>query len=400
MKSLSVSNSLLYKAATLLLFTVALNSDWKATGIVWWGTLAVFVFSYFLTFGMNIGFEKKYLLWTMSFFAFSFLSVLWALNDSLVIESIKSMLITTAVLLLLYSSIQTKKDIEDNLVIFVFSCLINAVYLLFQNAGTLMSFGAKEDDFFRLGTEGNWNANIIGMMMAFSAIIILYFLQRKFGLLKKAVMYACLVLFVFVSLVTGSRKALLMVLIGIIMMLVFNSKGKKMRTLLTVIAVGGILLYIVYNVEFFYNIIGYRMEGFMAQITGEGEVDNSTKIRGDFIAAAIQVFKEYPLLGCGVNCFRELNAGITGYNWYSHNNYTELLSCLGIVGFSIYYGGYVYVLGGLFKKFKEMSLARLMLCCIVLILIASYACVIYDVFLFGLLIMFAFSVIYVADLEK
>ena len=44
----------------------------------------------------------------------------------------------------------------------------------------------------------------------------------------------------------------------------------------------------------------------------------------------MQVFKDNWIVGCGIDCFRVVNGKLTGYRYYAHNNYIELLADLGV----------------------------------------------------------------------
>ena len=87
------------------------------------------------------------------------------------------------------------------------------------------------------------------------------------------------------------------------------------------------------EVDFFYNIIGYRISGILNYfITGEAQ-EGSLYSRLNMARLALEYFKESPIIGHGLNSFKYH----VYYYTYSHNNYTELLSGVGIIGLIIYY---------------------------------------------------------------
>ena len=116
-------------------------------------------------------------------------------------------------------------------------------------------------------------------------------------------------------------------------------------------------------------------------------------LRQRFIGAAIDVWSDYPVLGCGIDCFRVINSSITGYDWYAHNNFVELLADVGIVGFGIYYGGYAYALVNMLKRRNRQSISVVFLVVLIIELIAEYAYVSYNDFVAGLLLMLMFAYI-------
>ncbi len=99
----------------------------------------------------------------------------------------------------------------------------------------------------------------------------------------------------------------------------------------------------------------------------------------------MNMFKEHPIIGSGGNSFIT-RMRLIGYTHiaYSHNNYTEMLCTLGIIGFIIYYSKWLLTLFKLLKinkknknnKIKDKK-AILFLVIIVLFLILDYGSVSY-----------------------
>lgn len=79
--------------------------------------------------------------------------------------------------------------------------------------------------------------------------------------------------------------------------------------------------------------------------------DSSTSGRADLIKVAPDMFLNSPFFGNGFNAF----SIESGFGYYSHNNYVELLVNAGIFGLFIYYG-LLYV--GLFKYSKLFGTIR------------------------------------------
>lgn len=73
--------------------------------------------------------------------------------------------------------------------------------------------------------------------------------------------------------------------------------------------------------------------------------DWSINLRSFFFDTGKAIFKSHPLFGIGINNFAYYVGNYTSYTVerYSHNNYIELLSCMGVIGFSLYYLSYVYI---------------------------------------------------------
>ena len=98
-----------------------------------------------------------------------------------------------------------------------------------------------------------------------------------------------------------------------------------------------------------YNIIGSRIEGLFGDFAGTGKIEASAGIRFDMIDYAIEMFKEKPVFGWGIEGF----ANNSVYGVYSHNNFTETLVNFGIVGFVLLYFYKVMILYRQIKMIKE-----------------------------------------------
>ncbi len=381
-----------------ILFTLSLNKDWGNSSVIWWSSIGLFFFAFILT-AKTIKFGIPFTIWKVAFLLFSALSLLWAKDTELVKPHLKSLLVYLVILILIYSCIRTKKDIEKVLKIWLMACVVCVCYLLITNSSEIMNANMGGEGNFRLGTEGSWNANSIGLMTSGAALIALYFLKKTSLAIPKILYLCCMGLMIFTSLVTGSRKAIIMILLGICLYLLLTSKGKRVRIMLLILIFASVLYYIIMEVPYFYSIVGWRMEGLFAKWTGNGEVEASAKIREEFIDNAVKVWKQYPIWGCGLDCFRMFNIDSLGRPMYAHNNYVELLADLGVVGFSIYYIGYLYLLTNLFKKIKESDLAKFLLIYLLVVAILEYGFVSYNDLMTQLILMFGFSFVTITKIE-
>ncbi len=383
----------LFFFATFLLCTVALNAEWSDHRLVWWGSVAFFVCAWFFTSGLKIYVDPTYTVWLLSFLSFAALSYFWAESSDHVVNILKSLVVRLVILLLIRSAIRSKGDLHKLLVCVAGAAVVNSFYLLINSFEELTADTDSEIG-NRLGTDGDWNANAIGMLVAIAALLFLYFYQKNTKPVKKITCVLLVAAMIVIALLTGSRKAFIIVLGGTIGYLLLTNKGKRFRTLLFAAAFVWVLFYIAMETEFFYSIIGNRIDGFLSLITGKGEADSSSTLREKLIAGAIEVWKEYPDVGCGLGCYQLFSVGFAGREMYAHNNYVELLADLGIVGTMIYYSGPMLLLVSLLRKLKNKeNEGRLFLTLIVVILVLDFACVSYTDFLFSLVYMAAFSYI-------
>lgn len=86
------------------------------------------------------------------------------------------------------------------------------------------------------------------------------------------------------------------------------------------------------------------------------DVDMSLNERNFYMESAIELFKENPILGYGGNNFMSYMRNVEySHVAYSHNNYTELLATLGVVGFTIYYSFWGYIIVKLYKRYNTIN---------------------------------------------
>ena len=84
------------------------------------------------------------------------------------------------------------------------------------------------------------------------------------------------------------------------------------------------------NIPLLYEVLGRRIEG-MRFLSGNLNASSITRLA--MIEEAWGLFKQRPVIGYGFDNFRVISV----FETYSHNNYVEVLTALGSVGFFIYY---------------------------------------------------------------
>lgn len=174
----------------------------------------------------------------------------------------------------------------------------------------------------RMGDEIT-NQNTFGIIFGNAALCSTYFFMLK----KKRIHIFSFVIFCFFAFSSGSKKALLMVLAGVIMMAALNYGWRRLYR--TVLVVAAIVFFVVLALQLpYFKKIADRLQDLFA-----GGRDESTMLRQELINFGIRLFKERPIFGYGIGNFQELH--ISGV--YSHNNYIELLTSGGVIALIVYY---------------------------------------------------------------
>ena len=301
-------------------------------------------------------------LWAAAFYGFCALSTLWAYTPAgsgrLAAYSLKSLSMIFSVLL--YAD--TKRNANILVWGFIIGAAILAIRLLINTP--LEEFGAK-----RLGEAIDFNENTVGMLFLYSAAISLYFTK------KSKWFFAVFLLSTVFVLLSGSRKSAVMIVA--LLLISFFNKIEKPVHMLYIIPFGAAiaaLIYLVFNNEQLYHLVGRRFEFLFNYFSGEGEVGSSTFIRMSLIDIGVTQFKEKPILGYGFNNFRYMN----DFRTYAHNNFIELLVNTGIVGTVLFYSAHLFILVKAaiiwFTKTREVIIAIMFLA---IILICDYGAVSY-----------------------
>lgn len=210
------------------------------------------------------------------------------------------------------------------------------------------------------------NENGIGLTLSNSVIFAIYMiLFNSKTYIKKFYYLFCILLCFPFALLSGSKKALFLVVIGVVLLILFKSIDKNnLLKRMKYIILGTVLIYLCYwmitNIDVFHY-LNVRIQEMLSTLNGE-RTSNTDLTRLYMINAGFNEFSKKPILGNGVAYSRYI------FGTYSHNNYIEVLMNTGLVGLFTYYSFYIISLVRLLKmKFKNKSFKKLAL----LIIIAS-----------------------------
>ncbi|MFA5080830.1 MAG: O-antigen ligase family protein [Candidatus Paceibacterota bacterium] len=212
----------------------------------------------------------------------------------------------------------------------VVAAILNIAFS-YENIGYFHRFEASRP----AGLIGN--ANALAIFLSFVAFL-LYFLTSKKRLLIKCIVFFLLY---FVFFFTGSRKGLLLVAMIILLIgidyLIWQKARISPKRCMVVFLVLVIFLGFCFTK---FSVISKDVLGVQrVEALLRGEDRWSAQTRYLMIDQATNLWLEKPFLGWGGGGF----AINSGFGTYSHNNYVELLSNYGLVGFCLYYAFYVYL---------------------------------------------------------
>lgn len=285
--------------------------------------------------GRNIVVPRP-LVYIVLFDAFCLLSVLWAADPS------RSWTMATRTLpllalfsIILYNYIDATGGKRLLLNSVYIAGVLLALYTVYMQGG-IGGFLALLGSGVRVGGNVN-NVNTIGLGTGMAAIIAFYYtvFERRF------LHVVPFVVSVLVAFGTGSNKALVVIVLGCLLVLMFQAyvKGDPLAFVKAVGLIAALFAAIVMVLQLpMFETISTRFEQTVNSFLGDGgETDHSADVRLELYGAGFEQFLRTPFIGIGINNGALVAIEAVGYDYYLHNNYIELLVGCGIVGTALFY---------------------------------------------------------------
>ena len=258
----------------------------------------------------------------------------------------------------------------------------------------------------RIGGSFTGNSNTFALFMTvaffFTSWLFLYYEENK---CKKIIAGVIMIMDLTTVLLSGARKSVIACMAYIVILFLYKKDRKGRRHLIrNVILISLILLYlwkIMISNPYLYEIVGNRMESLMNQLLGNEVMikGSSSYLREEYRHAAMLGWLKSPIWGHGYDSFHFYNAVVNGHDVYSHNNFTELLYNLGIIGFVAYYFEY-FRLTMLGFKSKIPSVKAITIAGMIGILLTEYGQVDYNASIIAIFLFVLYKLnIYAGDIK-
>lgn len=244
----------------------------------------------------------------------------------------------------------------------------------------LLEFTAVPSEGWKNGGVGRYfsgiNPNDITVWIDFATAAAFY----RAYVNEKRWMYIVVALFIVFCSFSGSRKGLLAAVAAPLLIVVLSThkNGYALRVIAAVLLVAGLFLLVMEN-ETLYSAIGKRLERMFDTFKGE-DSDGSIRMRQHYIDVAKDMFRQSPIIGKGMgNYSRILESEYASGNFYSHNNYWQILSEMGMIGALIYFSMYVYCLISFIRGYfiQKRKIAILFLTAILMMIVLDTGIVSY-----------------------
>lgn len=334
--------------------------------------------------------------WYALFTAYAAMSSLWS---SYLNSDMASYFLRMAVIIAMITSISIyvdkPEDLERIIKLYIFSMFVIVLMEFLTVPVSEWSKGAMGSHFSGSNPNGVAFLAFCAELMAFYE-----FYSRN----KKGYILLVILFLVFIIL-SSSRKALFASVAGPVMFVLFSVYKKNyFFNIIAVLTLAALVVFFIMTDENAYNAIGRRFASLLTFWFEERdhEVDNSLYMRSYYIDLAQRMFSESPLFGKGMGNFAKIIDNVYMLDGvYSHNNFWQILSELGLVGFIIYYSLYFITIIRLAKGafIKKSRMNMLFLTFMILLVVVETGLVVYNSKMPHVVIAIAYTATYVGEMD-
>ncbi len=285
---------------------------------------------------------NSHIIWYTVYCILLCVSIVYAITPQVKVYSVIISCFTTLILgCCLHYNIVSKDDVLFYLKAFMVASVALIVNMISVYGINTFKYIQQSEVSIRIGDDVS-NANSVGISMAYGAIIALFFLMQNSNkyttALYKIIHIAIILLSSVFVMLSGSRKALVILFFGFSVIFVFCGKRGSVIKRIGSIIIAGIAVLILFlavrNVPAF-SLIYNRMDSLLSGLSGTGTLDFSSRERFRFIEEGWDAFLRHPILGEGAY------SSYMYFHTYSHNNFIEVLMNTGFIGFMIFYIPYI-----------------------------------------------------------
>lgn len=334
--------------------------------------------------------DLRYYLWVLCFLMLYACSIFWADYPERTITNLIATLGRYIITVYLMIGLFNNKTRISVINAYICTVALNAIFVMLAYGPSILMQVRQSEIVAAQFTQQGWNSNTIGMGCAFG-IVLLHIKQKYLISSRKSVRLTTVayIFLAFVTLSTGSKKAIMIVLFYFLMMYTITHRNKLAR-----LTIAGVALIVAYsamvNIPVLYDLVGERIESFVNGVISLGGItsltqeklvnsslNGSDRVRFNFIILGLQWISEKPFLGHGMANFIDLYGTLYTKSYYAHNNFIEITVGLGIVGLVVYYSIYIYIFRNSIKTWRNSIYAKISITLILLFLVLDMGLVSY-----------------------
>ena len=241
---------------------------------------------------------------------------------------------------LVFKSIIKQTDYVKILAIYFGMVSLLCILTMYINEGDFLNRGLRS-----VGNSMAGNVNTVGMSLGILSMFMTLFYAKE----RKLYMLFFAIFVMGIMMLTGSKKTIVYIIANIF--IIYSYSKNKTVGKLVILLFGALSLYVVFGIDYFYNLLGTRIVDMLGQMgfnLNNAHYSHSTESRMTMIAEGFGFWLKNPLFGGGFNYFMANTS--TGYD-YSHCNVTEVLCTFGLFGFVMYY----FPCFSFFKNYKYLK---------------------------------------------
>lgn len=293
----------------------------------------------------------------------------YSINNTQSIAMVVTLIISLIINIMIISRLSDEQNWNYFIKGFITVSLLLAIYIITTNFNALLharSVGVYDP--FGLGVA--YNANILGLSFSMAGVFSVY----KYIESKKTIYLVLVPILLFLVLLTGSRKSLILFFVCFLIAMLLIYQDKRFRIILITVASITLIYGLIINIPFLYNIVGIRVEAIIQGVINDEFTEASARTRDNLIGFGLELFKLQPYTGYGLDTFRLMSwSGL-----YAHNNYLELLVSSGIYGTIIYYTIYIWIIVKLYILQKADLISKFLFAIMIYFIIGDYIIVSYS----------------------
>lgn len=258
---------------------------------------------------------------------------------------------------------------KDNLMRFFLLVVLSVCYLgvIYLATSPFATWGSTKMG----GITGQWR-NSAGYYACFAAMLGAYL-----AVAKKCRVWPYVVFLVSFALITGSRKVILHLGLGVLFLIIFNWPRVRRiprKYLLSGLAALAVALAAAYQIPQVKEVYGPRLIALV-----NFSIENSSRDeRIFFVSKAWEMFVQRPLQGWGIDNFKSYLQYQHYWNvTYSHNNYMELLADFGLIGAALFYWLPIRRLACAARNLKKSAFMKFLFAMLAIFLILEMATISY-----------------------
>lgn len=287
--------------------------------------------------------------WYFLLLIFSFLSC--ALMSYNVFPTLYQMFVVFILTICFGVTLDSRTTLDLTAITYVCAAVLMGILIILYNPTYLLgNIGGLNG--VRLGEEETGNANIFTALMMFSGVFASWLLMYHKSFIIRLFSCSALLFILYLMALSGGRKTVIAVIVCTTYFIWKKGSGnkkKKIAAIVIILAMLYVIMYMMKNIPWLYDVVGYRFDGLLGFLSGTGESNvSSDDLRLKMIKNGLLGWTERPILGHGLDSFKFFNRNTTGHMFYSHNNYVEMLYDFGLLGFILYYS-FIY------KIFKRLN---------------------------------------------